>query len=202
MTDNRTRSDRQTTSTAALVSRRRVLRATVTTGMLDLGTVAAADSTAQQGGVAYLKRDHLRGRNNPDESRFKIVALCGTITAAFACDSGTERTYATYRIRCPNYPGGGGGEGDSGGHGGEPGHGDHQESTGGVNTAQHDDGDTDHGDCPGGGGDGHGGACGRHVLVNPNRRLDASLTRLYEFTAVRPCGESGYVKAAFRPAVE
>jgi hypothetical protein len=156
------------------VSRRDVLKHT-TTGALAVGGLLATDSaSAQQGGVAYLKERHLYGQNNPGETRYKIVGTCDETTIALDCESRQERTYARYQIRCPNFPGGGPGE-DS------------------VGQQDHDDGS-----CPGHDSGSGGGGCGRHILVNPNRRLDTGLTQLYEFTAIRSCGDE-YVKAAFRP---
>lgn len=59
-----------------------------------------------------------------------------------------------------------------------------------------EDGEDHGGSCPGGG-------CGRHVLVNPNRRLQPGLDQLYEFATYRVCGTGPggdtYVKGAIKP---
>lgn len=154
-------------------SRRAVLRGGVTGALAASGLLAAGTASAQQGGVAYLRASHLRGKNNPNEPRFVIVERCGTETLDIPCDGPRERTYAAYKIRCPNF--GGGGCGD-----------DHGDGCGGdVHTADHED------DCGGGHGN-----CGRRILVNPNRSLRAGGT--YVFNSDHACGET-YVKASFRP---
>jgi len=157
MTDN--------SNTHRTLPRRTVLRRGLATGALAVGGLFVTDSTsAQGGGSAYLKEQHRRGKNNADEERFQIVEPCWTDDVDLPCDGNGEKTYTAYKIRCPNYPGGG------------PGAQDHENGCGGG---------------------GHDGRCGRHILVNENRNIPTG--GLYEFTAVRECGD-GYVKAAFRPA--
>lgn len=161
--------------TETTVPRRTALRLGAAAGTTAVGTlVGSRTATAQQGGVAYLKEQHLRGKNNPKEPRFKIVERCGTVEMTLPCESERPRTYAQYRIRCPNF---------GGGHGRDDGH-------------DHESDDHDHDGCEGGEG-GHG-RCGRHILVNPNRRLETSLTQLYRFVTTVDCGDE-YVRAPFRP---
>lgn len=143
-----------------LLSRRTVLRRGATLGTFAVGGLSTADSvTADQGGVAYLKEEHLRGKNNPNEERFKIVEHCWTDEVALPCDGYGTRTYAAYKIRCPHFQGGGEGH-------------------------THDHTDEHHDGCGGGSGQ-HG--CGRHILVNPNRNLRTG--GVHEFTSVRQCGD-------------
>ena len=91
------------------------------------GLLTANSAIAQQGGTGYIKKGHLRGKNNPDEPRFKIVDQLSEETISPGC-TGRDKpvTYMAYKIRCPNYPGGG----------------NHNE----VSAADHKDG------CPGGSG--------------------------------------------------
>lgn len=92
----------------ATVSRRAVLRQGLAAGSLAAGgLIATATTTAQQGGVAYLKRRHLRGGRNPTK-QFQIIELCWTDDVDLSCDGAGDKTYAAYKIRCPNFPGGGG----------------------------------------------------------------------------------------------
>ncbi|MFB6160005.1 MAG: hypothetical protein ABEJ61_02380 [Haloferacaceae archaeon] len=147
------------------------------------GLLATGSASGRQGGVAYLKEGQLRGKNSPDEPTFRVIEACWTDEVALPCDGTGERRYTAYKIRCPNYPGGGGG--NNGGH--DDGH----------TEAGSERYDTDHegGDCPGR--DNGEGGCGRQMLVNPNRDLRTG--HLHVFTAVQDCGD-GYVRAAFGPA--
>jgi len=173
-------------------SRRAVLRGAIAAGALGVtGLRAVGTASAQQGGVAYLKSRYLRGTNNPNEPRFRIVERCGTVDANVPCDGVGDRTYAAYAIRCPNYSGG---DGD-----GDGGDGDGEDGDGGGCSGCEDGGGGDGED--GGGGDGGGcvggHGCGRRILVNPNRNVRTG--GLHRFVAVRDCG-NGYLRAAFRPA--
>jgi len=88
-------------------SRRTLLKRGTTAGIVGVaGLLSAVDASAQQGGVAYLKEKQLRGNTHPNEPRFRIVEPCGTTTVDLPCDGVGERTYAAYKIRCPNYPDG------------------------------------------------------------------------------------------------
>jgi hypothetical protein len=157
------------------LSRRNVLKSGVTSALVTGGLLAAGSSSAQQGGVAYLKEGQLRGKNNPDEPRFRIIEKCWTDEVALSCDGDGERPYTAYKIRCPNYPGGGDGHGD-----GEIGAEEHDHEEEGC--PGHDNGEE---------------RCGRHILVNSNRNIRTG--DLHVFTAVQDCGDH-YVRAAFRPA--
>lgn len=123
-------------------TRRNVLQGLAGSGVLASGGLLATGSaSAQQGGVAYLKEGQLRGKNNPDEPRFRITEECWTDEVDLPCDGNRAKTYTAYKIRCPNHGSGGGG-----GH--DP---NHEHGCGG----DHD----------------HNGGCGRHILVNANRNV-------------------------------
>lgn len=123
-------------------TRRHVLQGLAASGALAAGgRLATGSASARQGGVAYLKEGQLRGKNNPDEPRFRIVEECWTDEVDLPCNGKKAKTYTAYKIRCPNYPGGGGG----------------------AHAAEHEGG------C--GGDDDHHDGCGRHILVNANRNV-------------------------------
>lgn len=100
-------------------TRRDALRRTLAVGTVCLGTPFVTGATsARQGGVGYLKERHLRGRNNPDEPRFRLVERCRNVTVELPCDGAGGRRYTAYKIRCPDFRGGGGNDHESDGHDG------------------------------------------------------------------------------------
>lgn len=116
------------TPTNQHVSRRTVLQISSTGALTAGGLLTVPTATAQQGGTGYVRKGQFRGKNNPDEPRFKIVDQLGEETISPGCTGqDTSVTYMAYKIRCPNYPGGG----------------DHHET---ASHSSHED------DCPGGSG--------------------------------------------------
>ncbi|MFC7132700.1 MULTISPECIES: hypothetical protein [Salinibaculum] len=150
------------------ISRRTVIRRAAATGSLVAGgLLTAPTATAQQGGTGYVREGQLRGKNNPDEPRFKIVEPIGEETISPECTGrDAPETYLAYKIRCPNFPGGGGNE------------------QGDDDTQSSDSG----GCCSGGGG-------GRRIYLNPNRNVETDLDELYRFVRTRECQGSGPVEA-------
>lgn len=151
--------------TESFVTRRKILQQSLA-GSLLATVVGAGGGAAAQGGTGYVKKGQLRGKNNPEEPRFKIVEPLYEEAISPGCTGkDAPETYMTYKIRCPNYPGGGGN-----GHNGhnDNGHSDTSDSANG---------------CPGGSG-------GRRIYLNPNRHVATGLDELYRFVRTHQCWES------------